>query len=320
MLLLVGGAMAFAGGALGPGASGPGAAATTTPLPAPALLAPAQTLTRAVRMDVTLTRPTGLAAGTDYLVRLYVNDELARERSLPRQEQFVIPDVPLSEGENAIRATLSRDGEEGAPGAALTIVRDTTAPLIRVTRPEPGSTVYSAAETLRGRTEAGATLTVTRTDTGQELETSVSLDGRFEAALALDLGATALTLYSVDPAGNAASTRLTIERAESLAVVTLTVSADKLKVAELPQRLGATAVIADERGDAVEGAEVTFSLSPPNAPTMTYRTTSIDGRARWPDLEIEGIGSPVGTWLVTVLAVLPSGAELRDDESVVVRP
>ncbi|MEP7158776.1 MAG: Ig-like domain-containing protein [Chloroflexota bacterium] len=319
LLLLVGGAIAFAGGALGPGDGGSGARPSGPPLPAPTLLTPTQTLTRAARIDLTLTRPTGLADDVDYVVRLYVNDELERERSLPRQEQFVFPDVPLIEGENEIRAALASDDLEGASSVALTIVRDSTAPVIRVTRPEPNSTVYSDSETMRGRTEAGATLTVTDGRTGQEFETSIDADGRFDTALTLVLGPTSLTLFSRDPAGNEASAHITITRTESLASMTLVVSAGQLKASELPQRLGATAIIQDERGRPVDGAEVTFSLSPPNATTMTYRTTSTGGRARWPSLEIKSVDSPVGTWLVTVLAVLPSGAELRDDESVIVR-
>lgn len=319
LLLLVGGAIAFAGGALGPGNGGPGVRPSSRPLPAPALLTPTETLTRAAKVDLTLTRPTGLSADAEYVVRLYVNDELIRERSLPRQEQFVLADVPLVEGENAIRAALASDDEQGESGPALTIVRDTTAPVIRVTRPEPNSTVYTETEALRGRTEAGATLTVTDSATGQELETILDADGRFETALELNLGPNSLTLFSRDPAGNEASAHVTITRTESLASMTLIVSARQLKVSDLPQRLAATAVIQDERGRPVDGAEVTFSLSPPNATTMTYRTTSAGGRARWPSLEIGSLDSPLGTWLVTVLAVLPSGAELRDDESVIVR-
>lgn len=264
-----------------------------------------------------MTRPTGLPSDTDYVVRIYINDDLVRERPLPLQEQFMLTGVPLVEGENEISAALASGATEGARGPSLTIVRDTTAPVIRVTRPEPGATVYVASETLRGRTEAGATLTVTDS-AGREIETSVEADGRFEATLELDLGPNAVTLFSRDLAGNDASTRVTFTHIESLASLTLVVSARQLKASELPERLEATAIIADERGRSVDGAEVTFSLSPPNATTMTYRTTSEGGRARWPSLEIRSVDSPLGTWLVTVLAVLPSGTELRDDESVIV--
>src|SRR5688500_19228019 len=51
LLLLVGGAIAFAGGALGPGDGGQGARSSGPPLPAPTLLTPTQTLTRAARID-----------------------------------------------------------------------------------------------------------------------------------------------------------------------------------------------------------------------------------------------------------------------------
>jgi len=73
--------------------------------------------------------------------------------------------------------------------------------------------------------------------------------------------------------------------------------------------------VRDELGRPADGVEVTFGLSPPNAATRTFRTTTLDGLAAWPDLQIVDDGYAAGTWLVTVRAVLSSGAELREDHS-----
>jgi hypothetical protein len=318
LLVLAGGAIVFAGGALNaPGSQGPGS--SSAPLPAPQIVAPEQLLTRADSIDLTLLRPTGLDAARDYMLRITVNGATERERRLPAQEQFVVAGVALAEGENSIRAAIVGDAGEGATSPAIIVTRDTTAPVIRVTRPEPGTTVYSATFSLRGRTEAGATLDVVDVATGATLATSVEADGRFATELTLALGDNALLLSSRDAAGNAASTNIVINRADSLAALTLTVSDDRLKSEDLPQRLVATVHIQDERGQPVDGAQVTFSVSPPNATTITYRTTSVAGQAEWPELDIASADDPLGSWLVTVLVELPSGTELRANKSVSVR-
>jgi hypothetical protein len=252
-------------------------------------------------------------------VSVTVNGEASRERPLPQQEQFVISDIALIEGENSIRAALVGEGDFGTTSAPLTITRDSTAPVIRVTRPEPGSTVYSDTDTLRGRTEAGATLSITNLVSGDSVDATVDPDGRFAADLTLSLGANQLFLSSRDLAGNLAGAHITISRAESLAELTLTVSDDQLKAADLPQRLVANAFVQDERGQPVDGAQVTFSLSPPNATTMTYRTLTVAGNAAWAELDINSPDDPHGAWLVTVLAVLPSGTELRANKTLMVR-
>ncbi|MEO8625505.1 MAG: Ig-like domain-containing protein [Candidatus Limnocylindrales bacterium] len=319
LLVLAGGAIVFAGGGLNSAGPKPGSSTSGAPLPAPQILTPEVTLTRSTAVDLTLVRPSGLDPAVTYTVRITVNATIVNERPMPQQEQFVVAGVPLSEGENSVRAALLDGTELGATSAPLTITRDTTAPVIRVTRPEPGSTVYGEQATLRGRTEAGATINVSDVATGAAIEASVDAEGRFTADLTLALGDNQLQLASRDPAGNEASARITITRASSLAVLTLTVSDDQLKVADLPQQLEVTASILDENGQPVDGAQVTFSLSPPNATTLTYRSLSVAGKASWPDLEIASADDPRGSWLVTVLAVLPSGTELRANKSLSVR-
>jgi hypothetical protein len=318
LLVLAGGAIVFAGGGLD-GSGGDNPNSSSAPLAAPQILGPTEALTRESTVDLTMLRPTGLDAG-EYSVLITVNGTAERERPLPDQEQFVIAGIAIAEGENSIRAALVGHAGVGAASPAITVTRDTVAPAIRVTRPEPGTTVYTDAFSMRGRTEAGATLSIVDLATGAEIETSVEADGRFAADLRLNVGNNELLLSSRDPAGNTARTHIVIRRANSLAALTLTVSNDRLRAEDLPQRLVATALIQDERGQPVDGAAVTFSVSPPNATTMTYRTTSVDGQASWAELDIASADDPLGAWLVTVLVELPSGMELRANKSVNVRP
>ncbi len=316
--MLAGGAIVFAGGGLNSPAQHPGSSGSFQALPAPQILPPDAVLTRDSAMDLTLIRPSGLDAAKSYTVRITVNGANVLERPLPEQEQFVMAGIVLTEGENSIRAALLDSAGVGATSAALIVTRDTTAPVIRVTRPEPGATVYTASDTLRGRTETGATISITDA-AGAAITATVDADGKFTADLTLAVGANELILSSRDPAGNVASAHITINRADSLATLTLEVSDDTLKAADLPLTLSATAYVQDERGQPVDGAQVTFSLSPPNATTLTYRTVSAGGTATWPQYNIASADDPHGSWLVTVLVELPSGTELRANKSISVR-
>ena len=318
LLILIGGSIAFASGALTPSGTGE-PASTSAPPPAPALVAPTDTITQADTIDLVVLRPDGLSRAEHYVVRVYVNDQMARERALPTTDQFDMPAVPLVEGENSIRAALVGDGGMGPYSAPISIMRDDIEPVIRVFRPQPNSTVYIADEVLRGRTEPGASLTATDLATTEVLETAVQPDGRFETALSLALGQNTLLLHSQDAAGNEASARINLTRADSLASLTLSVSNSDLRLQDLPLHLEAVAWVLDERGHPVDGVEVVFSISPPNTATMTYRTDAAAGRASWAGIEINGGTDAQGNWLVTALAVLPSGTELRDDESIIVR-
>jgi hypothetical protein len=319
LLVLAGGAIVFAGSGLNAPRHDAGASGSSAPLPAPQILTPAVTLTRDATIDLRLIRPSGLDSGAAYKVRVSVNGVTALEQPLPEQEQFVMAGLALSEGDNDIRAALVDAAGLGATSAPLVITRDTTAPVIRVTMPVPGSTVYTDTDTLRGKTEAGATIAVTDIASGGAIASTIDSEGRFSADLTLALGDNQLLLTSQDPAGNQSSTHLSIIRVDSLAALTLTVSDNSLKAADLPQRVVANAFIQDERGQPVDGAQVIFSLSPPNETTLTYRTVSVAGQASWPELDIASAGDPLGSWLVTVLAVLPSGTELRANKPINVR-
>jgi hypothetical protein len=196
---------------------------------------------------------------------------------------------------------------------------DTKAPAIHISRPDPGSVVYGATETLRGRTEAGATLTVTDETLGGQVEATVERDGTFEAELSLQLGTNRFTLSSQDAAGNGASARLEVTRATSLASVGLSISGTDVELAALPTVLNSTAVVLDENGALSVGAEVVFSLSPPNGSTQTYETSTANGEARWAGMVVSGERRALGKWLVTVRVTLPSGEVLRDGAFFTVR-
>lgn len=317
LVLLVGGSIAFAGQTLD--LSGLRPRPNAPPPPAPNVLAPATTLTRGSSASLTVIRPEGLRQDQGYLVRVYVNGVAALERDLPDGERLTLDDVPLEQGDNEIRVALVGSAGEGPRSVAVAVRRDDVAPVIRISRPDAAAALYEAEALLAGRTEPGADLVVTRVPGGDRIETAVQPDGGFQATLRLDYGENELLLRSRDQAGNVARTRIVLVRAESAASLTLTLSPTEVDASLLPAAVQLVARVQDEQGRPVDDAEITFALSPPNQPTITHRTTTRGGLAVWSDVELPATADSRGTWLATALAILPSGEELREDESLSVR-
>jgi len=316
LVLLAGGAVAFASQSFKPSSGPEVATATAPPPPAPALLAPSTTITRAGTVDLTVIAPANLRGDQHYVVRVYVNGNQVSHENLPSEQQFTLDDVPLTEGDNAIRASLVGDGGESPLSAPVNMTRDDQAPVIKVLT--PADKVYTDSTTLTGKTEAGATIEVTD-DAGHDLDATVSSDGRFSADLSLTMGNNPLTLKSTDLAGNTGSSRVTIVRAPSSAAIELLVTPTTIYSSQLPLNVDLTATVRDELGRPVDGVTVVFGVSPPNRETMTYEVPTASGRARYSDLNLDS-GDATGPWLVTALAVLPSGIALRADGSFNLQP
>jgi len=106
-----------------------------------------------------------------------------------------------------------------------------------------------------------------------------------------------------------------VVRASSAAIIDLIVAPTVVYSANLPATVELTAVVRDELGrPAADGTSVVFGVSPPDRATTTYSATTVNGRARVTNLTIDPTDA-TGPWLVTGLATLPSGTELRADTS-----
>ena len=131
-------------------------------------------------------RTAGRQAAVSRPLRIFVNGDLVRERGVPAEHQFTLTSVPLDEGENQIAAALvGGAGGEPVVRRPIVVVRDSTATGDPESlRPDPGATVYGATETLRGRTEPGATMRDLRAEAppGELRDKSSTTNGLFEAA------------------------------------------------------------------------------------------------------------------------------------------
>ena len=240
LVLVVGGAVAFASQSLNH--SDPGTTKVAPPPPPPlTLLPPATAVTRAGSVDLTAVAPANLRMDQTYQVRVFVNDQPTGRMDLPSEnsgEQFTVANVPLAEGANSIRVTLVGVGGESVPSTPVSVTRDDVAPVITII--QPTERVYTETDTLVGTTEAGADIEITD-GSGRAIASSVSGGGRFSANLTLRVGDNDLTLKSTDAAGNQKISHVIIVRASSAATIDLTVGPTDIYAAQLPTTMDLTA-------------------------------------------------------------------------------
>ncbi len=312
LVLLVGGSIAFASQTLDHG-NDPKHANVGPPPPPPLTILPVtNSFTRAASIDLTAVAPSNLRSDQAYVVRVFVNDKQVERVNLPATAPIALSNVPLDEGQNVITASLVGDGGESTLSVPVTITRDDVAPQIQVIQPK--QKVYTETETLLGKTEPGADIQITD-GSGHDVESSVGPDGRFSAILELHVGSNILTMRSTDAAGNHATTTATVVRGSSAASIDLAVTPTDVYSADFPASVELSAVLHDELGRPVaDGTRVIFSVSPPDSETTTYTSSTSNGRAHFSGLSLEPGDAP-GAWLVTALATLPSGIELRADSS-----
>ncbi len=307
-LLAVGATIVLAGQTLDDGSLGvtPEPSASRAALPPAPELSSTAALVAAATIDVTVELPGGLSPPSAYRLRIYVNDELARERRLPRETPATIRAIPLDEGDNWVSAAIAGPDGEGLHSAPVHVVRDAEPPPIHVSEP-PDRTVHAPQVTLRGRTEAGSRLVVRNAGTGEAFELEIGADGRFELGLELALGANEVTLRATDAAGNRGRATIVLTRRQSKAAVTLEPRPSSVALDDLPETISLHARISGLHGEPADGARVTFSLSVPGQQTTTYTTSSSAGLAIWRGIRIPADGALAGQGLATIMVVLDDG-------------
>jgi hypothetical protein len=249
-----------------------------------------------------------LLGDSPFRLRVYVDNRFRRDTRLtPGDNRFAVGDVPLSQGENSITATIAVGDKESAGSEPITVELDTSAPAIDVTSPV-GTTVYGDTLLLTGTTDAGAHMTLTNRSTGNSTDSTAADSGDFSLSLRLQPGANVLDIEAIDPAGNRQQKRLTLMRAESQASITLDLSRDSYDLATLPQTITVLAHVVGPDGKPADNASLTFSISPPGQTTVTRQTTTADdGTASWNEFPLTVPGAQSGRGLVTALATLDDG-------------
>src|SRR5262245_15799594 len=269
---------------------------TSTPTPsvippsiadAPLLTQPDEPYTNEQTVDLVGTVPQdALVEGNR--IRIYVaigegDPGILTEIPVGQTVRFVVPQVTLSEGSNAFKATIVSDAGESDPSPVVTYVYDATAPRIVLGAPKNGAVVNAKTVKIQGETQARSEVRATNATTKLTVTGTADDSGRFSIALPIAAGQNDISVVCIDPAGNHSSVALSVLKGSGELVASLSASAYSVKRSKLPQRVTLTASVADPDGRPLEGARVTFTLAVPGVPAVTSKgiLTNGEGTATW---------------------------------------
>ena len=286
-----------------------GVTPTATPAPVPVsrsplIAAPTEPYTNQPKVDLQVTIPTAMSGQAGARVRIYL--ALEGQQASPIKEvavgatpKLVVP-VDLTAGRNDFTATVISPGGESEPSPVATYILDSEPPKITLTAPKTGATVNAASVDLVGKVQARSRLIARSESNGSTTTGTAGADGSFTLVMPLATGSNAIKITATDPAGNVGTLTLTVVRGTGVLTVSLSASTYRISVAGLPQPITLIAVVTDPDGQALRGAVVTFSLTLPKIPAITYEArTGTDGKVTFSTTVPKGID--VGSGLVTVL-------------------
>jgi hypothetical protein len=238
---------------------------------------------------------------------------------VPAGAGMTVRGIPLRSGKNTITAAFVGPSGEGPRSTPILITLDNTRPTLSVKAPAQKATVTGPTVTVRGTTEAGATVTVAIAATSWSTVLTAGRNGRFAAVVDLASGSNQLTITSADAAGNATTATRTVVRSSGGAAAQLTLTPDTFRLRDLPQELNVLVTVVDVRGRPVDGAPVTFSLSPPGQPTSTYQATCTGGLATWSGVTLQRDGAIAGAGFVTARVTLADGTIVQTSAPFTIR-
>ena len=254
------------------------------PLLAPILNPPAESYTNQPAVDLTGTVPAQFAGQPDLSIRIDVilkdlPAATVTEVPVGPTTSFIVPGVELVKGAQEFVAVLVGAGLESAPSEPIRYVLDTSNPKVAVASPEDGTTINREIAQVLGKTQGRSTIVARNEANGNAITTEAAGDGSFEVMVPLEKGVNGITITATDPAGNAGSAVLTVRRGTGELTATVRASAYRVKTSSLPSRITITASVEDPDGLPLESAAVTFSLSIPGVPPVTFDTIT-DGTGR----------------------------------------
>jgi len=290
--------------------------ATPTPKPSVASIAdppsmeqPTEPYTADPTVDLVVTVPAALVGDHGHRIRVYLAladqaPAIIEEVQIADIPQTVIP-VQLTKGINDFTVTIIGPGGESESSAVVRYVFDAAPPKITITSPKEGAVVNRTAVEIKGKTQARTTLIARNAANGASITGTAEADGAFVLTVAITTGSNKITITGTDPAGNVTEKALTVRRGSGKLTVALGASAYQVKRSKLPARVVLYATVTDPDGKALEGVAVTFTLSMPGIPTVTFDTTSDrNGKASFETTIPKG--ADIGQGSATVL--ISSGA------------
>jgi hypothetical protein len=294
------------------GSPTPGATGRAAPDGAPRLEAPELPYTSNAAWDLRGLLPSGVAGDPELTLRIFVGDEVVDDVPVPPTADFLVPAIPLIEGQNEITAAVVGPDGEGPRSTPIVIVLDTEDPPLAISGPEDESRVKASIQTVtvEGTTQPDANVSVRNGNTGGSASEEARADGHFAIKIGLADGTNTLAVTATDPAGNETTKTVSILRGTGKLTARVSVGPGRVKASRLPEPMTVRAVVSDVGGKRVPGATVVFSLSPPGQPTSTYTTeTNSSGIASW-RLTLPRAGTVKGPGLATAAVRLKDGREV----------
>lgn len=250
----------------------------------PVIAAPSEPYTNQASVDLDISLPQDLAGNSAAAVRIYLTLEgqtptPIKQAPVGPTPRLIVP-VELTAGRNDFSATIVEGDAESESSPVVTFILDQEAPAIRITSPKNGETINSDTVTIEGTTQGRSSISARNEANGISVVGSAGSDGGFSVSLPLEPGPNGIKVTVTDPAGNASEQVLNAVRGSGTLTATLSASAYRISAAKLPATIQLAVLVTDPNGQPLEGASVTFSLTVPGIPPLTFDTaTGGDGRA-----------------------------------------
>lgn len=292
---------------------------------APALSAPPNKYTNQATADVSGNVPSSIAGAKGVSVRLYriAKDSppaLVGEQAVGGTPSFIFAAVPLAPGENDFVATLVGAGRESGQSPVVAYVLDMAPPTVTISAPRNGTLVGAASVTITGRTKGGSSITARDEANSASATATAAADGTFKVTISLAPGPNGITIRATDPAGNVASTVLSLQRSSGQLLISLSASPYRIS-AKAGGTIVLTALATAPDGSAVAGASVTFTLAMPGmSVVLQEETTDGTGTATWPAPIPPGAATSGLTGLATVQLTTPTQGNASARAAITVIP
>lgn len=293
-------------GSIGGPSPTPGSSELAGPEGAPRLDVPVNPWTSVALWDVGGVLPSGAAGSSTLRLRVYVGEKQVAQVPVPATADFLVAGVPLQPGWNEISAAILEPTGEGPRSAAIKVNFDDQPPNLRIGSPKDGAKVTATAVTVSGTTQAGSAVSVHNDLTDGSATTSAGTTGSFKLSIDIGSGVNPLTVTATDPAGNETTAVVSVSHGTGALAAKLSLSEVRIAQSSLPETLVITLTVTDVGLTPVEGALVTFTLSPPGQPTSTFGAVTTNGVAKW-SVTIPKSGTTQASGFVTARAVLRDG-------------
>ncbi len=266
--------------------NGPSPSPSAGPIaPAPNLDTPASAYTNQATVDITGTVPLSVLGSDEYTISLYQQLQgqqpaLIREQvAIPQTASFTIPGVKLIKGANVFTAAIDGPGGQSLHSGPVTYVLDTAKPRLTIVSPKNGAKVNGSSVSVAGRTQARSEVLALNTTNHASTTVTADNNGAFTITVPISLGANLITITATDPASNASSVSLTLNRGTGNLSMSLVPNRYSFS-AKSGTTLRFTATLLDPDGKPIANQLVVFTISIAGIPAdVKMAKTDASGRA-----------------------------------------